>query len=77
MCTEVVDESLLVEEAAIADAMRSLVGGEHVLVEGAAANALAAVSAHRERFRGQDVVVLLCGANVDPSVLQRVLAGAL
>lgn len=75
ICRRVVGRSLVVGEAEIAAAMRRLVGEEHVLVEGAAALALAALEQNAAAHRDQDVVVVLCGANVDPAVLREVLAG--
>lgn len=73
LCREVIDDFVLVNEAAIADGMRSMVAREHLLVEGAAGVAVAAYLERAERFAGKDVVVLLCGANVDAAVLKELL----
>ena len=72
-CREVVDDFVLVSEAEIADAVRLLVSRHHTLVEGAAGAALASFMKCADQFRGRDVVVVLCGANIDPAVLKRIL----
>lgn len=70
---ERVDEILLVGEDAIEQAVCALAEIEKVVVEGAGAAPLAAVAAHRERFAGKDVGLVLSGANID----SRALAGCL
>ena len=74
LCREVVDEFVLVDEREIAAAMRLVVAHHHTLVEGAAGVAVAALRGHAEPFRGGDVAVVLCGANVSVEVLREVLA---
>ena len=75
ICQRVVDRSVLVTEAEIGDAMRSVIEGHHVLIEGAAGVAVAAWMKERDRYEGKRVVILLCGANIGTKVLARVLAG--
>lgn len=70
-----VREVLVVDEAAIEDAVALVVEIEKVVVEGAGAAGIAALASHRERFAGKRVGVVLTGANIDPrhlaSVIQR------
>ena len=66
-----------VTDAALADALRLLLRSTHSLVEGAGAAGLAGLLALREELRGQRVGIVLSGANIDRSTLQRVLTGAL
>jgi threonine dehydratase len=73
LCREIVDDTVLVGESEIADAMRLIVGTHHTLVEGAAAVAVAGFLKYRHRLEGGNVVVVLCGANVAPATLVRVL----
>ncbi len=73
LCRDIVDESVLMDEDAIRDAVRRVVGHHHTLIEGAAGVAVAGYLAHRERFAGQDVAIVLCGANIDPAVLKGIL----
>jgi threonine dehydratase len=72
---EHVREVVLVEEAAIASAMRWLLEHAHVLAEGSAAVGVAALLGNRPALEEGPVTVVLTGRNVDASVLrQRVLA---
>lgn len=70
---EYVDDILLVTEDDIEHAVCLLAEIEKVVVEGAAATTLAVVIAHRERFAGRQVGLVLSGANID----SRTLAGCL
>lgn len=73
LCRQVIDESFLVSEDEIRQALRRLVGSYHTLVEGAAAVAAAAYSKQREHWKGANVAIVLCGANIDSAVLKEVL----
>jgi threonine dehydratase len=61
LCRQVVDECVLVDEVEIAQEMAAFARSEGVLVEGAAAVAIAAL--RRVQVPGLDVVVLICGGN--------------
>lgn len=67
-------EVLLAEDAATIAAMRLLWARLKQLVEPSAAVALAAVLAHRERFAGQRVGIVLSGGNVDLEAVAQLLA---
>jgi threonine dehydratase len=73
LCREVVDESVLVSETQIREAVQLVVGRHHSLVEGAAGVAVAGYLANRDRFSGLDVAIVLCGANIDAAVLKKIL----
>jgi threonine dehydratase len=76
LCRQIVDESFLVSEEEIAAAMRTVLRQHHMLIEGAAGVAVAGflkASAETDRWCERDVVIVLCGANVDPEVLKKVL----
>ncbi len=73
LCRQVIDESVLVSEDEIRNALRLLIGRHHTLVEGAAATAVAAYLARREEFAEANVAIVLCGANIDAQVLKEVL----
>jgi threonine dehydratase len=68
-----VDEVLLVEEAAIEAAVLQLLEIEKTVAEGAGAAGLAAVASHPERFRGRRVGLVLCGGNIDSRLLSAVI----
>ncbi len=73
LCREIVDESLLVGEAQIRDAVRLIVGRHHTLIEGAAGVAVAGYIANRDRFADREVAIVLCGANIDTQILRDIL----
>jgi threonine dehydratase len=69
----VVDDILLVSEADLEAAVSLLLQIEKTVVEGAGAAGLAAVMAHRERFAGKTVGLVLTGGNIDTRLLANVL----
>ena len=69
-----VDQTITVTEEEIAVAILRLVELEKSVIEGAAATALAAcLSGKLKDLVGKRVVLLLCGGNIDPNVLSRVI----
>jgi threonine dehydratase len=69
-----VDEAVIVNEEQIALSILRVVELEKGVVEGAAATPLAAcLSGKLRNLRGKHVVLLLCGGNIDPNVLSRVI----
>lgn len=69
-----VDETIMVNEEEIAIAILRLVELEKTVVEGAAATPLAAIlSGKLPNLSGKRVVLLLCGGNIDPNMLGRVI----
>jgi threonine dehydratase len=73
ICQTVIDRAVMVSEAEIRTAMRLVLETEHWLIEGAAAVAVAAFRQDRRRWDGKRVAIVLCGRNVSPEVLARVL----
>ncbi len=68
------DKVVLVNEEQIALSILRLVELEKSVVEGAAATPLAAcLSGQLAELAGKRVVLLLCGGNIDPNVLSRVI----
>jgi threonine dehydratase len=72
VCRRVIDRSVLVPEAAILEAMRVMIEAEHWLIEGAAAVAVAAFLQERRRY--QAAAIVICGRNLSPEVMSRVLS---
>ena len=70
---ELLDDVLLVDEAAIEQAVQQLLMETNLLAEGAGASGVAAILSNAEMFRGQKVVTVLCGANIDSRMLSTVL----
>ena len=69
-----VDRVVKVDEAAIALAILRMVELEKTVVEGAAATPLAALmSGQLSELAGQRVALVVCGGNIDPAILSRVI----
>jgi threonine dehydratase len=72
LCQSIVDDFVLVDEEQIATAMRAFIEKHHMLCEGAAGVALAAV----DSLRGQghkNVALVICGANISAATLKSAL----
>ena len=67
------DDIVLVDEAALESAVALLLQIEKTVVEGAGAAGLAAVMAHRHLFEGRKIGIVLCGGNIDTRLLANVL----
>jgi len=72
LCRQNVDDFVDVDEVAIRTAMRDVIEREHMLVEGSAGVAVAGL-AETSDLSGRKIVVVLCGANIDPSKLKEAL----
>lgn len=70
---QLVDDILLVSERDIEAAIALLVDAEKTVVEGAGAVGLATLLAHRGRFEGRTVGLILTGGNIDSHLLANVL----
>ena len=71
---DLVDRIVLVTEEQIALAILRIVELEKGVVEGAAATTLAAcMTGQLPELAGKKVILLLCGGNIDPNVLSRVI----
>jgi threonine dehydratase len=71
---QVVDRAVTVDEASIALAILRLVELEKSVVEGAGATPLAAFLAGKlDHLKGRNVVLALCGGNIDSTMLGRVI----
>ncbi len=70
---ELVQDVVLVSEAAIEEAVFCLASQQKTVAEGASAAGLAAVLSNKSRFAGRRVGLFQCGANIDPRVLASIL----
>jgi threonine dehydratase len=68
-----VDEIVTVDEDEIASAILMLLEREKTLAEGAGAAALAALLQHRTSLHGAHTAVLVCGGNIDVTLLARII----
>ena len=71
---DLVKEVVVVSEQETLDAVRFVAAEERLIIEGAAAVAIAAVRTGRLNLQGQRAAVVLSGANIDLSKLSRLLA---
>lgn len=68
-----VDDIVTVEEEEIANAILLLLEREKTLAEGAGAAAIAAVLNHKLPVEGKRTAVLVCGGNIDVTLLSRII----
>ena len=68
-----VDDIVTVDEEEIANAILLLLEREKTLAEGAGASAIAALINRKTGLSGSRVVVLVCGGNIDVSLLSRIM----
>jgi threonine dehydratase len=68
-----VDDIVTVEEEEIANAILLLLEREKTLAEGAGAASIAAVLNHKLPLDGKKVAVLVCGGNIDVTLLARII----
>jgi len=73
MVRALADDIVLVSEPQLETAVSLLLQIEKTVSEGAGAAGLAALLAHPERFRGQNVGIVICGGNIDTRLLANVL----
>lgn len=72
-CRELVDEYDTVTEDEIADAVKLIIESHHMLIEGAAGVAVASYLKSREIYAGKNVVIVICGGNLDLDKLRGIL----
>jgi threonine dehydratase len=69
--TELADDIIFVDDAALIDAMRLAHRDVGLVLEPSGAAALAALAMYTERFRGQRIGAVLTGGNVTPEQMQQ------
>lgn len=74
VCRDRIDEFILVEEEEIAAAIRLILERHHLLIEGAAALAVASFLRVADRYKGRRVVLILTGSRISLEALRSVLA---
>jgi threonine dehydratase len=73
LCRDLVDDYVTVTEEGIKESLREFLQTQHMLIEGAAAVAVAAMVKRRDRLAGKNVIVIICGANISLETLKTVL----
>jgi len=72
-CQQLVDEYVTVTEEEIKHNLIEFLDTHHMLIEGAAAVAIASYLKIRERFEEKNVVIVVCGANIGVETLRYVI----
>jgi threonine dehydratase len=73
LCRQLVDEYVTVREDEIKENLGLFMETHHMLIEGAAAVAVASYLKTHYRFAGSNIVIVICGANISPVTLKEVL----
>ena len=73
ICRDMIDESILVTEDEIKEAMVMYMQHEHQLIEGAAGTAVAALIKKKENLKGKNVGVVICGGNISLDIIRSIL----
>ena len=73
MCKDIIDDFKIVSEDEIAKGIHVGLEKNHQLIEGAAGATIAGFINQKEKFKGQTVVLVMCGGNISSSVLKSVL----
>ena len=72
-CRTLVDEWVLVSEDEIVEAMNLFMDAHHYMIEGAAGVSVASFLKRQDELRGENVAVVVCGANIALETLRNVL----
>ena len=70
----VVDHIEVVEEREVREALAGVLMNEHLVIEGATAAGVAALTCGRIDLRGRHVAVILSGANIDAERLRELMS---
>lgn len=73
LCTNYVDDYILVSEQEIQLALLAMIKNQHLLIEGAAGVALASVFQCAHQYQGKNIVVVLSGSNMSLEVLKKII----
>ena len=73
ICCELIDDTILLTEDEIKNAMVFYMQNEHQLLEGAAGTAVAALLKMKDELKGKKVAVVICGGNIGLDTLRQVI----
>ena len=74
ICRQVIDRCITVSEKEIKKALRVFVRSHGKIIEGSAAVAIAALMKEKRLFKGKNVVVIICGGNIEIDHLVKILS---
>lgn len=73
ICRALIDDYILTSEEEIMKGMRMVLKQHHLVIEGSAGVAVAAILQQKEKFKGKKVAAIICGGNVSEAVLKKVV----
>jgi len=73
ICQQYVDSYITVTEEEIISSMKLVIKHHHLIIEGSAGVAVAALIKDKERNKGKKVAVIICGGNVSETVLKSLI----
>ena len=73
MCKNLIDKVCLVSEDQIAEQIKNSLFIDKMLIEGAAAVAVASVMKLKEEVKGRNVAVIICGGNIGSDTLNTII----
>jgi threonine dehydratase len=73
LCQRYVDHYILVNEEEIAHTIRFMLEEHRMVVEGAAGVTIAAFLKEKGRFKGKNIVLILCGGNISIQQLKEII----
>lgn len=73
LCSSLVDDFITVTEDEIKNALIDFINVHHMLIEGAAAMAVASYLKVREKLIGKNIVIVICGANINLNKLIEII----
>ena len=73
ICNKFVDDFVLVTEEEIKDAIKLIIQKHYMLTEGSGALSVASFIRQKEKYAGQNVVLILSGAKISSEKLKEVI----
>jgi len=74
LCQNLVDDYITVTEEEIAEYLLLFIKMHNMLIEGSAAVALASFMKQKNKYKGKNVVIILCGANIGFDTLKNLMS---
>ncbi|MHA1966435.1 MAG: threonine/serine dehydratase [Candidatus Hodarchaeales archaeon] len=73
LCQRLVNQYFTINEDEIANAIRLILEQHHMIIEGAAGLTVAGFLKNKDHFKGKNVVLILCGANIGIDQLKSII----
>ncbi len=73
LCKNLIDETILLSEKEIKDAMKIYIKNENQIIEGAAGTVVAGMIKMKSRLKNKKVGVIICGGNINLGTLKEII----